>query len=68
MTSGHILYIPLILFLGVALGFVLGRQAAVREAASAERRLRDRETRVARLRSDLGGGGEGSSEPGERDG
>jgi hypothetical protein len=58
VSSGHILYIPLILFLGVILGFVLGRQAAVREADSAARRLREREARAAQLRSELAGGDE----------
>jgi hypothetical protein len=61
--SGHILYIPLILFLGVVIGFVLGRQAAVRESEGVARRLKEREARVARMKAELAG-----PEETERDG
>ncbi len=65
MESSHILYIPLILFLGVAIGFALGRQAAGREATAAARRVLEREERVARLKSELSsrsGGSDGGVE------
>jgi poly(hydroxyalkanoate) granule-associated protein len=39
--------------LGVAIGFLLARLGGGREVAAAERRLRDREERVARLKERL---------------
>lgn len=53
MGSGHIIYIPLILFLGMALGFALARQGAARQVADAERRRRLREERAGRLKEEL---------------
>ena len=37
MTTGHIFFIPVVLFVGVILGFVLGNRAA-RNAQDLERR------------------------------
>lgn len=53
MSSSHILYIGITLFLGVVIGFVLGRQAAARETADAARRLEHRQQRVAELKAGL---------------
>ena len=53
MSSSHILYIGITLFLGVVSGFVLGRQAAVRESADAARRLERRQQRAAELKAGL---------------
>ena len=52
MTSGHFVYIPLILLLGFAIGFVFGGRAA-RDAIAAKeqeliRRKAAREARAAR--------------------
>ena len=53
MSSSHVLYIAIILFLGIVIGFVLGRQAATRESADAARRLERRQQRVAELKAGL---------------
>ncbi len=45
-TSAHIIYIPMVLLLGIFLGFVLGTRAA-RGAMELERK-RDEERRLAR--------------------
>lgn len=45
MTSGHFIYIPVILFIGIVIGWVLGSRAAS-DAYAAE--LRRREERAAR--------------------
>ena len=48
MTSGHFLFIPSVLFLGVVIGWILGSRAA-RDAYAAE--LRRREERAAKRQS-----------------
>ena len=45
MTSGHFIFIPAVLFVGVVLGWILGSRAA-RDAYAME--LRRREERAAR--------------------
>ncbi|MGE3277260.1 MAG: hypothetical protein AB7O67_19265 [Vicinamibacterales bacterium] len=47
MTAGHFIYIPVILLIGVVVGWVLGGRAA-RDAYAAE--LRKREAREKRAR------------------
>ena len=46
MTAGHFIFIPSVLLIGIAIGWVLGSRAA-RDAFSAE--LRRREEKAARL-------------------
>ncbi len=58
MSSSHILYIAIVLFLGVVIGFVLGRQAATREASDAALRLERRQQRVQALKTGLVSGRE----------
>ena len=53
MTSAHVIYIPLIVFAGVVLGYVLGRRSADVEKAEADRRVRSRAERVADLQKRL---------------
>ena len=40
MTSGHFIFIPAVLFVGVVIGWILGSRAA-RDAFAAELRRRD---------------------------
>ena len=47
MTSGHFIYIPLILFVGLIVGFVLGGRAARDAAALQEKKREERERRRA---------------------
>jgi hypothetical protein len=58
VTAGHFIYIPLVLLVGVVLGWVLGSRA-VRDAYAAE--LRRREERAGRAR------GTEDDRPDERD-
>ncbi|MEO8260339.1 MAG: hypothetical protein ABI868_23540 [Acidobacteriota bacterium] len=51
MTSGHFIFIPAVLLVGVVLGWILGTRAA-RDAYAAE--LRRREERAAREKAKLG--------------
>jgi hypothetical protein len=53
MSSAHVIYIPLIVFAGMVLGFVLGRRAAIAEQADAKRRLEGRDDRLAKLQKRL---------------
>lgn len=49
MTSAHIFFIPLILLVGLLLGIVLGRRAAllqIEEEARRQKREADRKTRA----------------------
>lgn len=46
MTSDHVIFIPMVLFVGMFLGFILGARAA-RNAADLERR-RDEERAVVK--------------------
>ncbi len=58
MTSGHFIYIPLTLFLGLVIGFILGGRAARDSLALETRRKAEREKRRAdreALRSGDGG-------------
>ena len=48
MTSGHFIFIPSVLFVGVVIGWILGSRAA-RDAYNAE--LRRREEKAAKARS-----------------
>lgn len=44
-TAGHFIYIPVVLLLGVVLGWVLGSRAAADAMAMEERRRKEREAR-----------------------
>ena len=48
MTSGHFIYIPLVVLAGMIVGFILGGRAARDSAALAERRDEQREARHQR--------------------
>jgi len=54
MTAGHFIFIPSVLLVGIAIGWVLGSRAA-RDAYSAE--LRRREEKSARAAGKAGGAG-----------
>ena len=64
MTSGHFIFIPAVLLVGLVIGWILGSRAA-RDAYDAE--LRRREQRAAKRAGEAGGagkaGGEGREEP-----
>jgi hypothetical protein len=47
MTAAHFLFIPAVLLVGLAIGFVLGGRVAADEYASRERREKDRAARRA---------------------
>lgn len=47
MTSSHIFYIPMMVLVGLVLGFVLGRKAAVAELEQQRRREERRAGRRA---------------------
>jgi hypothetical protein len=62
MTSGHFIYIPMVITFGVVVGFIMGGRFA-RDAFEAQRR-RDEERAEAKARREerrkaQGGGGEG---------
>lgn len=40
MTIGHVVYIPIILFFGMAFGYVLGAKAVRRELDEAKKRAK----------------------------
>lgn len=50
MSSSHILYIPLILFMGVVVGYLFARQSNIGQSGDAKRRLELRAERAARLK------------------
>jgi len=54
MTSGHFIFIPAVLLVGIVLGWILGSRAA-RDAYAAE--LRRREERASRPGRSSGSGG-----------
>lgn len=41
MTLGHVLYVPVVLLLGLAFGYVLGAKAVRRELEDARRRAKN---------------------------
>lgn len=47
MTAYHVLYIPAVLAVGVAIGTWLGRRALTREIAEREAEERERAARIA---------------------
>ena len=47
MTAAHFLFIPAVLLVGLAIGFVLGSRAAADEYSARERREKARTERVA---------------------
>jgi hypothetical protein len=52
VTFAHLLYIPIVLFVGVVVGFVWGRKAALSELLARERLANEREAaRAARRRA-----------------
>ena len=55
MTSGHFIFIPSVLFVGLVIGWILGSRAA-RDAYAAE--LRRREEKAARQAGKAGGAGQ----------
>ena len=58
MSSAHVFYIPLLILVGLCLGYFLGRRAADQEARELDRRARRREAlrRQQRPRGGSGGG------------
>lgn len=54
MGGGHIIYIPMILFAGMILGFLVGRNHSSGESDAVQRRLDARAARVARLKDEIG--------------
>ena len=53
MTSGHFVYIPMILLVGIVIGFILGGRAARDAIAAQARAAADRQARKqARARGD----------------
>lgn len=50
MTGAHVFYIPLILFVGVVLGWAFGKRQAEKEAAGHERQQETRSERAERRR------------------
>lgn len=62
MTSGHILFIPGVLMVGMFLGFILGARAARNQLELQQRRLEEREAaRAARAAKRA----EASAQPGD---
>ena len=53
MTSAHVIYIPLIVFAGMIIGYILGRRSSESDRVDAERRVRSRAERVADLQERL---------------
>ena len=51
MTSGHFIFIPAVLMLGVVLGWVLGSRAAADAYAAEMRRREERAARAAEKRA-----------------
>lgn len=41
MTIGHLIYLPIVLLVGMAFGYVFGAKAVRREIAEAKRRVRN---------------------------
>lgn len=39
MTIGHLIYLPIVLLVGLAFGYVLGAKAVRREIAEAKKRI-----------------------------
>lgn len=53
MSSTHFIYIPIVLLVGIALGYALAQRAAMANDSAAERRLRARQERLQRLKAEL---------------
>jgi len=53
VSSSHILYIPLILFMGVVIGFLFARQGSIGQKGDAKRRLELRAERAAKLKESM---------------
>jgi len=67
VTSGHIIFIPGMIMIGMFLGFILGARAARNQFDLQQRRTEEREAaRAARAarRAQGGGDGGGSAGPG----
>jgi len=56
MTSAHFLFIPAVLLVGLAIGWVLGSRAAADEYASQARREKERAERAAARQAAAGEG------------
>ena len=54
MTSYHLLYIPMILFIGAVVGFTLGKRAAAGEAEQEARKARRKAMREEAFRKSDG--------------
>lgn len=54
MTTYHIFYIPLILFVGTVIGFALGKRAALAEAEQNARKERRKAMRAESLKKKEG--------------
>ncbi|MBK9069647.1 MAG: hypothetical protein IPL79_01360 [Myxococcales bacterium] len=52
MTAAHIIYIPMVLMVGLFVGFVLGARAARNAQALAEKRQQERAARAAARRDE----------------
>lgn len=63
MISSHIIYVPLVLFLGIIIGFLLARQQGGAEQSEALRRLQARAARKTQVEDDQSDGQEGSTTP-----
>lgn len=50
MTGAHVFYIPLILFVGLAVGWIFGKRAAEKEATGHTRQQESRAERAERRR------------------
>lgn len=56
MSAFHVFYIPLMVALGVFIGFAFGKRSAIQEINAREKAERDREQRrLSRKGSDEGG-------------
>jgi len=53
VSSSHILYIPLILFMGVVMGFLFARLGSIGQKGDAKRRLELRAERAAKLKESM---------------
>ncbi len=58
MTGAHIFYIPLLLFVGLVVGWVLGKRKAESEIAGHSRQQETRAERAERRRQRRGGADE----------
>jgi len=54
MTSYHLLYIPMVLFIGAVIGFTLGKRAAAGEAEQEVRKARRKAMREEAFRKNDG--------------